>query len=71
MKEKKMEPAPTPYISDTEREAHKGETYIAYGGKVLSWGTNAQELLEGARKVMPDIDQKIFLIGHVWPKNMF
>ncbi len=54
-----------PYISATLEKNHPGEVIISLNGKILGIGKNTIIAVENAKKVMPDIDEKEFLVSRI------
>lgn len=59
----------SPKISATFQKKHRGETAIAWDGKVLGVGKDALVALKTAKKKMPDIESKRFLVFRVHHPN--
>ncbi|MEK7672538.1 MAG: hypothetical protein AAB373_01505 [Patescibacteria group bacterium] len=57
-----------PNISARMEEKHVGKTIISFNGKVLGIGTDCVIALHEAKKVMPDIEKKEFLVSRIHPK---
>ena len=54
-----------PTISAALARKNLGKTVISYGGKVLGIGANCIVALKQAKKVMPDIEAKEFLVTRI------
>lgn len=57
----------SPYISRKDEKLHVGETVISLDGKVLAFGKHAVIAFKKAQKIMPDLDDKEFLISRILP----
>jgi hypothetical protein len=55
----------SPKISIFIREKHTGETVISLEGEVLGIGRDGTQALEKAKKKMPNIEKKEFLVSHI------
>ncbi len=55
----------SPKISAAMKKKHSGETVISFNGKILGVGKHSLIALRKARKIMPDIDKKEFLISRI------
>ena len=55
----------SPKISAAVEEKHRGEIVISLDGKVLAFGKDGRDALKKAKKVMPDIDNKEFLVFRI------
>lgn len=54
-----------PYISEALEKKHPGEVVISLDGKILGIGENTIIAVENAKKVMPDIEEKEFLVSRI------
>lgn len=55
----------SPHISSALKRDHAGEVTISWNGKILGMGKNAVLALKKAKKVMPNIEDKEFLISRI------
>lgn len=60
----------TPHISATIKKEHPGEVAISLGGKIVAIGENSIKALIKAKKIMPDIEKKEFLVSRIHPKYL-
>lgn len=60
----------TPKISTVLQEKHKGEVVISLDGKVIALGKTTTIAYHNAKKEMPDIDNKEFLVSRIHPKYL-
>lgn len=49
---------------------HMGKSIISLNGKVLGIGSDCLIALKQAKKVMPDIEKKDFLVSRIIPKYL-
>ncbi len=57
-----------PDISPEEEEKHRGERFIALDGKVLAYGKDHLEAFNKAKKIVPDLNDKEFLMARIHPE---
>ncbi|MEK7085861.1 MAG: hypothetical protein AAB953_02500 [Patescibacteria group bacterium] len=57
-----------PKISATMEKKYVGKTIISLDGKILGIGSDCLVALKKAKKVMPDIEKKEFLVSRILPK---
>lgn len=55
----------SPHISAAIEKNHVGEVVISWNGKILGIGKNSLLALKKAKKVMPNIEDKEFLISRI------
>ncbi len=60
----------SPKITAALIKSHAGETAISLDGKVIATGKDSVKALENARKTMPDIEKKDFLISKIFPTTV-
>lgn len=59
-----------PKISAVLQKKHSGETVISLNGKIVSIGKNSLEAVNKAKKSIPDIENKEFLVSRIHPKYL-
>ena len=57
-----------PTISAEDEKNHVGEMVISLDGKVLAFGKDTMDAINKAKKVVPNLDQKDFLISRIYPE---
>ena len=55
-------------VSAALQKKHSSETAISLNGKVVATGKNSMEALKRAKKVIPNIEEKEFLVSYIYPK---
>ena len=55
----------SPHISVALKKEHAGDVIISWNGKILGMGKNAILAIKKAKKQMPSIEEKEFLISRV------
>lgn len=55
-------------ISAALQKEHASETAISLDGKVIATGKNSVIALKRAQRVLPNIDEKEFLVSYIYPK---
>lgn len=60
----------TPRISAIFQEKHRGQTVISLDGKIIGVGKTSVVALKDAKKKMPDIEAKEFLVSRIHPKYL-
>lgn len=50
------------------QKTHPGETAISLNGEIIAIGKDSVEALKKAKKTVPDIEKKEFLVSHIYPK---
>ena len=60
----------TPKISALIKKQHRGEVAISLEGKIVAIGKNSIQALRKAKKAMPDIEGKEFLVSRIQPKYL-
>lgn len=58
----------SPKISAAIQKKHPGETAVSLNGKIIAIGKNSVDAVQKAKKTIPDIEEKEFLISHIYPK---
>jgi uncharacterized protein YktB (UPF0637 family) len=57
-----------PKISAALQKDHPGEVAISLDGKVIGVGKTSTEALKEAKKKIPDIEKKEFLVSRIYNK---
>jgi len=57
-----------PKISAALQKNHSGEVAISLNGKVIAVGKTSTEALKKAKKKVPDIEEKEFLVSRIHHK---
>jgi hypothetical protein len=57
-----------PKISSALQKNHTGEVAISLDGKVIGLGKTSTEALKEAKKKIPDIENKEFVVSRIQPK---
>lgn len=60
----------TPKISAALREKHKGKVVISLDGKVIALGKTTTSAYHNAKRKMPDIEDKEFLVSRIHSKYL-
>ncbi|PIQ77491.1 hypothetical protein COV82_04200 [Candidatus Peregrinibacteria bacterium CG11_big_fil_rev_8_21_14_0_20_46_8] len=60
----------SPKISAVFQKKHRGETIISLDGKIVGTGSDAIIALKKAKKKIPDIEKREFLIFRIHPKYL-
>jgi len=55
----------TPHISAVLKKEHPGEVVISLNGKIIAIGKDALLALKKAKKMVPDIENKEFLVSRI------
>lgn len=55
----------SPKISAVFRKKNSGKVLISLNGKILGMGSDSTAALKEAKKVMPEIEKKEFLISRI------
>lgn len=58
----------SPKISVAIQKKYPGKTAISVNGKIIAIGKNSIEAVEKAKKSMPNIEEKEFLVSHIYHK---
>lgn len=58
---------PHPEMSPAFEKKHKGQNVISLNGKVLATGKNSLIAYKKAKKIVPNLDKKDFLISRIYP----
>ena len=58
----------SPKISALLQKKYSGKTAISLNGKILAIGKNSIDAYQKAKRVMPGIEKKEFLVSHIYPK---
>lgn len=58
----------SPKISVAIQKKHPGKTAISVNGKIIAIGKNSIEAIKEAKKSMPNIEEKEFLVSHIYRK---
>ena len=56
-----------PRISRKDEKNHQGETVISLDGKVLAFGKTPTIAFKKAQKIVPDLNDKEFLVFRILP----
>lgn len=54
-----------PKISAAFRKTHSGNVAISLNGDIIAVGKNSVEALKKAKQIMPDIEEKEFLVSRI------
>jgi len=60
----------TLHISAVLKKEHPGEVAISLNGKIIAIGKNALLALKKAKKTMPDIEKKEFMVSRIQYKYL-
>lgn len=59
-----------PKISAVFQKEHTGETAISLDGKIIAVGKNSVEAFKKAKKIIPQIEEKEFLVTRIQHKYL-
>lgn len=60
----------SPHISLALQKEHRGEVAISLKGKVISVGRNSLDAFNKAKRNMPGIEEKEFVVTRIKPKYL-